>query len=110
MGSYEFAEYFRKNGIFCGRTEAFAPTVFLESFGKFVGVDAHIDPREVANSPRISVKSGLFAGTMWASSPTHNRKISEFLKNYFFVRRFNSAVIMIMTAMTRKMASMPFPM
>ena len=44
MGSYEFAEYFRKNGIFCGRTEASAPTVFLESFGKFVGVDTHIDP------------------------------------------------------------------
>ena len=70
FGSYEFSVDFRKNRIFCGRTEASAPTVLLESFGKFVGVDAHIDPREVTNSPRISVKSGLFAGTMWASSPT----------------------------------------
>ena len=36
-----------------------------------VWVDAHIDPREVANSLEISVKSGYFAGTMWASSHTN---------------------------------------
>ena len=42
-----------------------------------VGVDAHIDPREVANSLEISVKSGYFAGTMWASSPTRVWKITD---------------------------------
>ena len=44
MGSYEFAEYFRKNGIFCGRTEASAPTVLWRIFRRFVGADAHIGP------------------------------------------------------------------
>ena len=35
-----------------------------------VGGDAHIAPREVSNSPEISVKTGYPAGSMWASTPT----------------------------------------
>ena len=35
----------------------------------FVGVDAHIDPRAVTNSPKISEKTVRFAGAMWASPP-----------------------------------------
>ncbi len=35
-----------------------------------VGGDAYIDPRVPSNSPEVSVKTGLFAGAMWASSPT----------------------------------------
>ena len=44
----------------------------------FVGVDAHIDPRAVTNSPKISKKTVRFAGAMWASPPT-NPKESAFL-------------------------------
>ena len=33
-----------KSGLFCGRTGSSAPTVLWTSPGKFVGVDAHIDP------------------------------------------------------------------
>ena len=47
-----------------------APTVLLKSSVRFVGVDAYIDPRVPSNSPEISVKTGLFAGAMWASPPT----------------------------------------
>ena len=43
---------------------------FCMPSGMFVGVDAHIDPRAPPDSPKISVKSVLSAGTMWASSPT----------------------------------------
>ena len=35
-----------------------------------VGVDAHIDPKEVSNSHWIFIKSGLSAGEMQASPPT----------------------------------------
>ena len=34
LKSYEFAEDFHKNGIFCGRTEASAPTVLWRIFRK----------------------------------------------------------------------------
>ena len=36
-----------------------------------VGGDAHIAPREVTDSPGISVKSAHFSGPMWASAPTN---------------------------------------
>ena len=42
--------------------------------GMFVGVDAHIDPRAVTNSPKISEKTVRFAGAMWASTPTKRRE------------------------------------
>ena len=65
-----------------------------------VGVDAHIDPREVANSLEISVKSGYFAGTMWASSPTNlpgDYREGSFLflaKKFFrFVQPMHRAVV-----------------
>ena len=44
-GSYEFAADFRISVVhFAGRKAASAPTVLWTSPGKFVGVDAHIDP------------------------------------------------------------------
>ena len=45
----------------------------------FVGVDAHIDPRAVTNSPKISEKTVRFAGAMWASPLTQSWRISEIL-------------------------------
>ena len=41
---------------------------FCMPSGMFVGVDAHIDPRAVTNSPKISEKTVRFAGAMWAST------------------------------------------
>ena len=44
-GSYEFAADFRISVVqFAGQKAASAPTVLWTSPGKFVGVDAHIDP------------------------------------------------------------------
>ena len=61
-GSYEFAESFRKNRIFCGRTESSAPTDSLR-FSRFrVGVDAHIDPAERTD---FTITFGEFVIAKW---------------------------------------------
>ena len=61
-GSCEFAESFRKNRIFCGRTESSAPTDSLR-FSRFrVGVDAHIDPAERTD---FTITFGEFVIAKW---------------------------------------------
>ncbi len=72
-GSYEFAADFRISVVqFAGRKAASAPTVLWTSPGKFVGVDAHIDPavnRFHENPMRIR---WCPHGAMWASPPTRS--------------------------------------
>ena len=53
----------------------------------FVGVDAHIDPRAVTNSPKISVKTNDSAGAMWASPPTRFPVLRCFLHRYGELRQ-----------------------
>ena len=61
-GSCEFAESFRKNRIFCGRTESSAPTDSLR-FSRFrVGVGAHIDPAERTD---FTITFGEFVIAKW---------------------------------------------
>ena len=52
-----------------------------------VGVDAHIDPREVTNSPKITVKTDNSAGAMWASPPTRFPVIALILHGYGELRQ-----------------------
>ena len=61
-GSCEFAESFRKNRIFCGRAESPAPTSFFGASGRFVGVDAHIDPAERTD---FTITFGEFVIAKW---------------------------------------------
>ena len=90
-GSCEFAESFRKNRIFCGRTESSAPTDSLR-FSRFrVGVDAHIDPAERTD---FTITFGEFVIAKWGDvgiAPTS----SLILKFYFWIemRKLNSSVV-----------------
>ena len=56
LGSYEFAEEFCKNGLFCAGRCRHRP----------LQPNAHVP----ADSPKISVKAVCSAGPMWASAPT----------------------------------------
>ena len=72
LGAYEFAEDSRKIGISCGRTESSAPTT-RRGRKRLVGADDSVGPKNVANSPGITVKTVRSAGAMWASAPTNAR-------------------------------------
>ena len=72
LGAYEFAEDSRKIGISCGRTESSAPTT-RRGRKRLVGAGDSVGPKNVANSPGITVKTVRSAGPMWASAPTNAR-------------------------------------
>ena len=48
--------------------------VVFDTQADFVGAIEHIAPMAITNSPEISVKTVLFAGSMWASTPTKSGK------------------------------------
>ena len=53
-----------------GRKAASAPTVLLKFSGRFVGVDAHIDPAVQTDFTEIPGEFDGTLGAMWASPPT----------------------------------------
>ena len=70
LKSYEFAEDFHKNGIFCGRTEASAPTVLWRIFRKVRRGRCPHRPGKMRRFAEISGESVTSLGAMWASPPT----------------------------------------
>ena len=93
LKSYEFAEDFHKNGIFCGRTEASAPTEFPKIFC-FCAGEVRQKSGRCGHTSRVE---GRLIGGFSAKSMYHGRTLSicslmcilpnQFL-NYFRYKSF----------------------